>query len=105
MFSLNAWEYGLEKSEYRHFLPNDISQNSSVETPFNEVNAFSKLLPFRDIYYGIERNRFQKVTPVVYLHIIFFRMHKRDAAIEKEFDTVLQMTPDHILTQGFKKKH
>ena len=31
----------------------------------------------------------------------FSRMYERDEAIEKEVDTVLQTTLEHVLTQGF----
>ena len=44
----------------------------------------------------------EQVTRVVYLHVILFRMLEKDMDTEKEFDIVLQMTLEHVLTQRFK---
>ena len=55
---------------------------------------------------GRKRNRlktFQQVTHVVYLHAILVSMHEKGIATEKEFDTVLQITLKHVLTQRFKQ--
>ena len=56
--------------------------------------------------HGKQRNRLktpEHVTSV--LHIILIRMHGRDTATEKEFDAILQMTPEHVLTQRFKQSN
>ena len=44
-----------------------------------------------------------QLTSVVCIYITFFRMHERDIATEREFNTVLQMTLEHVLTQKFKE--
>ena len=44
------------------------------------MNAFLKLQQIRGILRGIERSRLktpEKVTCVVYLHVILFRMHEK----------------------------
>ena len=35
---------------------------------------------------------------VAYFDVVLFRLHERDTATEKEFDTVLQMTLEDVLT-------
>ena len=50
------------------------------------------------ILYGRDRLSL-KITSVVYLHIILFKMYERDTATEKECDTALQMTLGHFQTQ------
>ena len=70
------------------------------------MNAFLKLQQIRGILRGIERSRLktpEKVTCVVYLHVILFGMHEKNTATEKEFDTVLYMTLEYFLTQRFKQ--
>ena len=69
------------------------------------MNAFLKLQQIRKICYGRKRNRSkttEQITSFVYLDVILFRMH--EGATEKEFhNNVLQMTPEFLLTQRFKK--
>ena len=70
------------------------------------MNSFLKLQQNRDILYGRERNCLktpEQLTCVVYLHVILVRMHERDAAAEKEYNTVLQITLEQILAQRFKE--
>ena len=59
------------------------------------MNAILKLQQIKNILlYERENNRLkttQQVTCVVYLCIVLSRMYERDATIEKEFDTELQM--------------
>ena len=40
--------------------------------------------------YGREKNQLKRpeqITSIVYFHVILFRMHERDTAREKEFDS------------------
>ena len=70
------------------------------------MNVFLKLEQIRDILFARERNWRnlpEQITSVVYLHAILFIMHGRDTATETEFDAVLQITLEHILTQRFKE--
>ena len=79
-----------------------ISQTSSAETQFYEVNAFLKLEQLRGILYRRKRNHVKSLeqdTYVAYLYVILFRIHEKDTAAEKEFDTVLQLILDHVQIQ------
>ena len=38
------------------------------------------------------------IISVACFHAVLFRLHERDTATEKEFDTVLQMTLEDVLT-------
>ena len=70
------------------------------------MNPLSKLPEIRNICYGRKRNHSktpEQITSFVYLHVILFRMHEKDTATETEFNTVLQMTVEHDLTQRFKQ--
>ena len=40
---------------------------------------------------------------VAYFDVVLFRLHERDTATEKEFETVLQMTLEDVLTSIFKQ--
>ena len=80
----------------------------SVETPSQcAFKVAANLYMYIEIYCMEEkRNRLktpEEVTSVVYHYVILFRMYERDISIEKEFDTVLQMTLENVLTQRFKQ--
>ena len=42
---------------------------------------------------------------VAYFDVVLFRLHERDTATEKEFETVLQMTLEDVLTSIFKQSN
>ena len=65
------------------------------------MNALLNLQQIRDILYGGERNYFktpERITSFIWLQVILFKMHERDTSTKKEFDTVLQMTLEYVLT-------
>ena len=45
----------------------------------------------------------EHITSLVYLHVILFGIHKTDSGAQKEFDTVLKMKSEHVLTQRLKQ--
>ena len=50
------------------------------------VSKNSQGVVIRDILYGRERNCLEtseQVTSILFLHVILFRMHKRDSATDK----------------------
>ena len=58
----------------------NILQESSVKTPFQLVNSFLELEKNEDTMYGKERScseTNEQITTVVYLYVIFFRMHEK----------------------------
>ena len=60
----------------------------------------------RDTFYGKESNCLkppEQITSAVCLHAILFIEHGWDKATEKEYETVLHITLEHILTQRFKQ--
>ena len=42
---------------------------------------------------------------VAYFDVVLFRLHERDTATEKEFETALQMTLEDVLTSIFKQSN
>ena len=40
----------------------------------------------------------EQIPRVAHFYVVLFRMHERNTATEKELDTVLQTTLEHILT-------
>ena len=70
-----------------------MSQKSLFETHFSKGMHF-QCCSKSDILYTRERYRYkalEQITSVVYLHVILFRIHEKDTATDKEFNTVLQM--------------
>ena len=54
----------------------------------------------RGILYGRERNRLktpEQITSVIYLHVTLFKIHEKDTATDKELNTVLRVTVEHVL--------
>ena len=71
------------------------------------MNPFEKPQQFKDVLYGRGRNHLktrEQITTVVYPHVTAFRVDEKNTPKGKEFDTVLLMTLEHILTSRFKQR-
>lgn len=69
------------------------------------MNAFLKLQQIRNIVRKRKKSyKNSSAEPrIVYLHVILFRIHEGGTGAEKEFDTILQVTLEQVLTQRLKQ--